>query len=184
VATYAIILPLMVTCTIASALCHYLTERKAPMVRTDEELLATTPVRALMRELLPVPAGMHLRPLMDQVLTTESGTLPVLDGNGALYGIVQVDQLRDIWRDEVLHPMLVASDLARKVPLLSPDMDLAHALHLMDQEDVDALPVRGPPGSQTCGLLTRALVRRFLSSHQLHPHALGEHPVAPTELSH
>ncbi|KFA87948.1 CBS domain-containing protein, partial [Archangium violaceum] len=122
-------------------------------------------------------------PLMDQVLTAESGTLPVLDGNGHLYGIIQVDQLRDIWRDEVLHPMLVASDLARKVPLLSPDMDLAHALHLMDQEDVEALPVEGPPGARTCGLLTRTVVRRFLSSHHLHQHALGEHLVAPTEVS-
>jgi chloride channel protein, CIC family len=180
---HAIILPLMVTCTIASALCHSLTERKAPRAPTDEELLATTPVRALMHELAPVPADLHLRPLMDQVLTTESGVLPVLDGNGKLYGIVQVDQFRDIWRDELLHPMLVASDLARKVPLLTPDMDLAHALHVMDQEDVDALPVMGVPGSQTCGLLTRARVRRFLSSHHLRQHALGEHIVAPTEAS-
>ncbi|PTL84327.1 chloride channel protein [Vitiosangium sp. GDMCC 1.1324] len=178
---HAIILPLMVTCTIASALCHYLTERKAPKTQTDEELLATTPVRALMRELAPVPANMHLRPLMDQVLTTESGTLPVLDGEGKLYGIVQVDHFRDIWRDEGLHPMLVASDLARKVPLLSPDTDLAHALLLMDQEDVDALPVQGVPGSQTCGLLTRALVRRFISSYHARQHAHGEHIVAPTE---
>ncbi|WP_395809437.1 chloride channel protein [Archangium minus] len=180
-ANHAIILPLMVTCTIASALCHYLTERKAPKTQTDAELLATTPVRALMRELAPVPADMHLRPLMDQVLTTESGTLPVLDGDGKLYGIVQVDQFRDIWRDEVLHPMLVASDLARKVPLLSPDTDLAQALRLMDQEDVDALPVQGTPGSQTCGLLTRALVRRFLSTRHARQHAHGEHPVATTE---
>jgi CIC family chloride channel protein len=179
--SHSLILPLMVTCTIASALCHYLSERKAPKAQTDAELLATTPVRALMRELSPVPADMHLRPLMDQVLTTESGTLPVLDGDGKLYGIVQMDQFRDIWRDELLHPVLVASDLARKVPLLSPDTDLAHALHLMDQEDVDALPVQGTPGSQTCGMLTRALVRRFLSSHHASQHAHGQHLVAPTE---
>ncbi len=181
---HAIILPLMVTCTIASALCHYLIERKAPKQQTDAELLSTTPVSALMSELSPVPANMHLRPLMDQVLTTESGTLPVLDGNGQLYGIVQMDQFRDIWRDEGVFPVLVAGDLARKVPLLSPDTDLAHALALMDQEDVDALPVRAAPGSQTCGLLTRARVRRFLTSHHAHQHARGEHAVAPTELTH
>jgi CIC family chloride channel protein len=178
---HAIILPLMVTCTIASALCHSLTERKAPKAQTDAELLASTPVRALMRELPPVPAAMHLRPLMDQVLTTESGTLPVLDGEGKLYGIVQVDQFRDIWRDEALHSLLVASDLARKVPLLTPDTDLAQALYLMDQEDVDALPVQGPPDSGTCGLLTRSLVRRFLTAQHALQHARGEHLVAPTE---
>jgi len=179
---HAIILPLMVTCTIASALCHYLIERKAPKQKTDAELLSTTPVSALMRELAPVPASMHLRPLMDQVITTESGTLPVLDGNGRLYGIVEVDQFREIWRDEGLYPVLVASDLARKVPLLSPDTDLAHALHLMDQEDVDALPVQGTPGSQTCGLLTRARVRRFLNSYHAGKQLIA-HPVAPTEVT-
>ena len=169
---HAIILPLMVTCTISSALCHYLTERKSPESRTDAELLAGTPVRALMRELSPVPAHLHLRPLMDQMVTTESGTLPVLDGSGKLYGIIQMEQLSEVWRDEALHPALVANDLARKVPLLTPDTDLGQALHLMDQEDVDALPVEGAPGSPTCGLLTRALVRRFLSAHhtkQLEP---------------
>ncbi|ATB28499.1 chloride channel protein [Melittangium boletus] len=179
---HAIILPLMVTCTIASALCHYLIERKAPKQKTDAELLSTTPVSALMRELAPVPASMHLRPLMDQVITTESGTLPVLDGNGRLYGIVEVDQFREIWRDEGLYPVLVASDVARKVPLLSPDTDLAHALLLMDQEDVDALPVQGTPGSQTCGLLTRARVRRFLNSYHAGKQLIA-HPVAPTEVT-
>ncbi|HSP77404.1 MAG TPA: CBS domain-containing protein, partial [Myxococcaceae bacterium] len=122
-----------------------------------------------------------LRPLMDQMITTESGVLPVLDGEGKLYGIVQVEHFREIWRDEALYPMLVASDLARKVPLLTPDTDLAHALHLMDQEDVDALPVIGSPGSPTCGMLTRALVRRFLFAQHSAQHARGEHLVAPTE---
>jgi CIC family chloride channel protein len=46
---------------------------------------------------------------------------------------------------------------------------------------VDALPVQGTPGSPTCGMLTRALVRRFLSSHHANEHAHGQHLVAPTE---
>ncbi|MET0401861.1 MAG: chloride channel protein [Cystobacter sp.] len=181
---HAIILPLMVTCTISSALCHYLIERRTPKPKTDAELLSTTPVRALMRELAPVPADMHLRPLMDQVFTTENGTLPVLDGDGKLYGIVQADQFQDIWRDENVYPVLVASDLARKVPLLSPDTDLAQALFLMDQEDVDALPVQGEPGGSTCGLLTRTRVRRFLNAHHTgqRPPAEPERLVAPTEI--
>ena len=53
------------------------------------------------------------------------GTLPVLDGDGKLYGIVQVDQFRDIWRDEVLHPVLVASDFDGV--LANSGYGLAHA---------------------------------------------------------
>jgi CIC family chloride channel protein len=177
----AIILPLMVTCSIASALCHALTERKDPQVQSDAELLASTQVRTLMLEMAPVPAGLHLRPLMEQLLSAESGTLPVLDAAGRVYGTVQVEQLREVWQDEALHAMLVASDLANKLPLLSPGSDLTQALHMMDHEDVDALPVAGAPGSSTCGLITRAAIRRLLFAHHARLHARGDNAVATTE---
>ncbi|MFP2912027.1 chloride channel protein [Pyxidicoccus sp. 3LFB2] len=179
-----IILPLMVTCTIASALCHYLTERKAPKVQSDVDLLEGTPVRAVMANLPPVPAGTPLRVLTDLLLTSEAGTLPVLDTAGHVYGTVQVEHLREVWRDESVYPLLVASDLARRRPLLSPDADLAHALRVMDQEDVDALPVTTPPGSPTCGLLTRGAVRRFLFSQHAKAHSKGDAPFSPTEATH
>lgn len=178
-----IILPLMVTCTIASALCHYLTERKTPKVQSDADLLEATPVRSLMAHLTPVPAGTPLRALTDLLLTSEAGTLPVLDTVGRIYGTVQVEQLREVWRDESVYPLLVASDLARKLPALSPDENLSHALHVMDHEDVDALPVSVPAGSPTCGLLTRAAVRRFLFAQHAQAHASGDYPVSPTEAS-
>lgn len=177
---HAIILPLMVTCSIASALCHYLQERKAPNAApSDSELLASTPVRRLMVELPPVPAGLHLRPLMDLLLTAETGTLPVLDADGKVYGTVQLEQLREVWRDESLHPMLVASDLARKLPQVSADSDLGQALHIMDHEDADALPVANGP--DTCGLITRVAVRRFLFAQHAHEHTHGDAPITPTE---
>ncbi|MBU8895389.1 chloride channel protein [Corallococcus sp. M34] len=182
--SHDIILPLMVTCTIASALCHYLTERKAPKDQSDQDLLQATPVRALMAEQVPVPAGTPLRPLTDLLLTAEAGTLPVLDTEGRVYGTVQVEQLREVWRDESVYPLLVASDLARKLPSLAPDTDLAQALRMMDQEDVDALPVSRTPGSDTCGLLTRAAVRRFLFAHHTRAHAHGDAPITPAEARH
>ncbi|WP_224248855.1 chloride channel protein [Hyalangium gracile] len=178
---HAIILPLMVTCSIASALCHYLTERKAPKVQSDADLLASTQVRALMLEVAPVPANLHLEPLMEELLSAESGTLPVLDAEGTVYGIVQVEQMREVWKDPALHAMLVASDLARKLPVLSPTSDLTQALRLLDHEDVDALPVAGAHGSTTCGLITRAAIRRLLHAHHTRLHARGEPVVAPTE---
>jgi chloride channel protein, CIC family len=141
-------------------------------------------VRQVMVNLPPVPAGTPLRPLADLLLTSEASVLPVLDTAGQVYGTVQVEQLREVWRDESVYPLLVASDLARKLPLLSPDQDLAHALRVMDQEDVDALPVTSPPGSPTCGLLTRGAVRRFLFAQHTQAHSQGDAPVSPTEVSH
>ncbi|WP_171448025.1 chloride channel protein [Corallococcus carmarthensis] len=182
--SHEIILPLMVTCTIASALCTFLTERTAPKVQSDEDLLVATHVRALMTEVPAVPAGTPLRSLTDQLLTSEAGTLPVLDTQGNLYGTVQVEQLREVWRDESMYPLLVASDLARKLPALAPDSDLAHALQVMDQEDVDALPVTPVLGLAPCGLLTRAAVRRFLFAQHTREHATGNYPVTPSEATH
>ncbi|WP_370639887.1 MULTISPECIES: chloride channel protein [unclassified Corallococcus] len=182
--SHEIILPLMVTCTIASAVCHFLTERTAPKVQSDEDLLAATHVRALMTEVPAVSAGTPLRALTDQLLTSEAGTLPVLDTEGNLYGTVQVEQLREVWRDESMYPLLVASDLARKLPALAPDSDLAHALQVMDHEDVDALPVAPVLGLSPCGLITRAAVRRFLFAQHTRAHSTGNYPVTPSEAAH
>ncbi len=180
---YAIILPLMVTCTIASALCHYLIERRAPRGPGDTELLSNTRVRQLMTDAKPVPADTRLRPLVDLLLTAEDGTLPVLDPEGRVYGIVQIDQLRDVWIDEAVHPVLVAMDLARSVPIVSADTDVATALALMDQEEVDALPVVERQRSDgPRGLLTRSAVRRLLFDQHALRHQRGEHAVAATEL--
>ena len=182
--SHEIILPLMVTCTIASAVCHFLTERTTPKVQSDEDLLAATHVRALMTEVPAVSPGTPLRALTDQLLTSEAGTLPVLDAEGNLYGTVHVEQLREVWRDESMYPLLVASDLARKLPALAPDSDLGHALQVMDHEDVDALPVAPVLGLSPCGLITRAAVRRFLFAQHTRAHSTGNYPVTPTEATH
>ncbi|HYX91567.1 MAG TPA: chloride channel protein [Myxococcaceae bacterium] len=183
-ANYAIILPLMVTTTIASALCHALIERRGPKVTTDAELLAATPVRRLAREAHPVRADTRIRPLVDLLLAAEDGVVTVLDAYGRLYGIVQVEHLREVWREEATHPLVVAADLARKVPTVSAESDTGEALALMDQEDVDALPVVDHEKSaEPYGVITRTAVRRYLFRAQARRHEEGEYPMAPTEVS-
>lgn len=181
---YAIILPLMVVCTISSALCHALIERRIPKVISDEELLASTAVRQVAVEAKLVKSELRLRPVVDLLLTAEDGTLVVSDPSGRPYGIVQTELLRDVWRDEGLHPLLVALDLAHKVNAVSGDVDLASALARMDQDDVDALPVVDPQKSMSpYGVITRAAIRRFLFHAHARAHAKEEQPVAATELS-
>lgn len=181
---YAIILPLMVTCTIASALCHALIERRAPKVLTDRDILRATPVRRLAVPVVPVAAETQVRTLVDLLVSSEEGALPVLDSHHQLYGIVQVDQLKDVWRDEALHRIVVAIDLAKKVRTLSAEADLATAVEAMDQEDVDVLPVLDPARSALpYGIVSRASVRRYLFAQHRERHRLGEALVAPTEVS-
>ena len=180
---YSIILPLMVTCTIASALCHTLIERRGTKTISDEDLLIGTDVRRLMISVQPVPGDTRLKPLVDQLLTAEDGVLSIADPGGRPYGVIQAEHLRDVWRDESVHPLLVAVDLAHKVSCISAEVDLAAALAMMDSEDTDALPVVDPQRSVSpYGVITRAAIRRFLFRAHARAHEEGHEALAPTEV--
>ena len=175
------ILPLMVTCTLASALCHALVERRAPRALTEAEVLRRTPVAEAMVRCPAVPAGTRLRALFDQLVSSEAGALPVLDEHGNPAGVVQVEDLREVWNDADLDPVLVAVDLMRAAPPVLARTSLAEALARMDAADLDALPVVDPdrPG-YPYGVLTRTgaqrIKRRALGS-------TGGPLMAPTEES-
>ena len=175
------ILPLIVTCTLASTICHALVERNSPRALTEAEVLRRTPVAEAMVRCPAVPAGTRLRALFDQLVSSESGALPVLDEHGQPAGLVQVEDLREVWRDAGLDPVVVALDLMRAVPPVLAQTTLAEALTRMDDADLDALPVVDPerPG-YPYGVVTRdgaqRVKRKVLRS-------AGGPTMAPTEES-
>ena len=120
-----------------------------------------------------------MRALFDQLVSSESGALPVLDEQGKPAGLVQ--DLREGWNDRDLDPVLVALDLMRPVRPVLTQASLAEALGRMDAADLDALPVVDPdrPGYPS-GVVTRAgaqrVKRRVLGSS-------GMPVMAPTEES-
>jgi len=175
------ILPLMVTCTIASALCHALVERHSPRALTEAEVLRRTLVSEAMVRCPAVPASTRLRALFDQLVSSESGALPVLDEQGNPAGLVQVEDLREVWKNAELDPVLVALDLMRPVRPVLAQASLAEALARMDAADLDALPVVDPDRpAYPYGMVTRTgaqrVKRRVLGSS-------GVPRMAPTEES-
>jgi len=175
------ILPLMVTCTIASALCHALVERNSPRALTEADVLRRTPVSEAMVRCPAVPASTRLRALFDQLVSSESGALPVLDEHGNPAGLVKVEDLREVWKDAGLDPVLVALDLMRPVRPVLAQASLAEALARMDAADLDALPVVDPDRpAYPYGIVTRTgaqrVKRRVLGSS-------GLPTMAPTEES-
>jgi CIC family chloride channel protein len=77
--------------------------------------------------------------------------------------VVQLDDLREVWRDEELNDVLVASDVAHRTTTVFADSDLASALEAMDHDDVDALPVLDRDRSDApYGIVTRTMIRRHL----------------------
>ncbi len=175
------ILPLMVTCTLASALCHALVERNSPRALTEADVLRRTQVSDAMVRCPAVPGGTRLRMLVDQLVSSETGALPVLDERGQLMGLVQLEDLREVWKDEELDPVLVALDLMRPVSPVLAQASLAEAIGRMDSADLDALPVVDPERpTYPHGVVTRdhaqRVKRRVLGS-------TGGPTMAPTEES-
>ena len=175
------ILPLMVTCTLASVICHALVERNSPRALTEADVLRRTQVAEAMVRCPAVAASTRLRALFEQLVSSESGALPVLDEQGQPAGLVQVEDLREIWKDAQLDPVLVALDLMRPVRPVLAQASLDEALARMDAADLDALPVVDPdrPGFPY-GVVTRTgaqrVKRRVLGS-------TGGPTMAPTEES-
>jgi CIC family chloride channel protein len=181
---YAIILPLMVTCTLASAFCHVLLERGQVKVESDRELLRSTKVSALMVPVSPVPPEVRLRELTDALISSEHGALPVLNAHGKIGGVAFLQDLRELWRDDFLGPTVNAQDVARAVPVLQPEQELGEGLDGMDQEDVDALPVvDASDGVVRYAILSRTAIRRFLHRAEIRRRGkVQEPPVAASEV--
>ena len=122
----------MVTCTLASALCHALVERNSPRALSEADVLRRTPVAEAMVRCPAVPASTRLRALFDQLVSSESGALPGARRARAARGLVQVEDLREVWKDADLDPVLVALDLMRPVRPVLAQASLAEALARMD----------------------------------------------------
>ena len=94
---------------------------------------------------------------------------------------MQVEDLREIWNDAELDPVLIALDLMRPVRPVLAQASLSEALGRMDAADLDALPVVDPGRpAYPYGVVTRTgaqrVKRRVLGS-------AGGPTMAPTEES-
>ncbi|HEY8209503.1 MAG TPA: chloride channel protein [Myxococcaceae bacterium] len=180
--TYQIVLPLMVACTISSALCHWLVSRHPNPGASTQDVLSRTLVRDLMVQLPAVPEHQALREAVDSVVASGETALPVLDARGEVSGLLQLHEVHEVWRDASLTNMLRAVDVVRRTAVLRAEEDLHAALAAMDREDIDVLPVLdGRARPPAIGMITRAAIRRRLQAGAASQHAAGATPVAPTE---
>jgi CIC family chloride channel protein len=153
---YAIILPLMVTCTLASGLCHALVERKAGV---DVHALRRTPVRGLVTWVEPVGPELPALELRERLLTAPVAALPVRAGDGQLVGVVTASTLGERW-GQVENGSTVAT-LVDLAGFVSVEASVGEALSLMEARGVDALPVQG---EGRVGVVTRGGLERFLGA--------------------
>lgn len=91
----------------------------------------------------------------------EHETLPVLDAQGELAGVIALEDLRGVM-DEQLPERIVACDLMRtEFPRLAPTDDFARALRALSATDLEELPVWDAREHAVVGLISRRQVTRM-----------------------
>jgi CIC family chloride channel protein len=166
---YGLVLPLM----LVSVLAYATSRRLAPhglydgwLARRGEQL-AHGADRALMERIRVRDAADRraatVRPeasLAELVAATGRArqlALPVVDGDGTLFGVIRYADLRTALMDRgELAPLLVAADLAEPTEMAAPSDSLRDALRVMNARAHDALPVVDPASGRYMGLLSRA----------------------------
>ena len=173
---YAIILPLMVTCTLASALCHVLVERRAARAGALRLALRSTPVRKLATWEEPVSPELSAEALRERLLASVVAALPVRGADGQLRGVVVAGALGERLRQAGASATVEA--LLDKAPALPADTPVSEALATMDAQAVDVLAV---DGGERVGVVTRLGLERFLKIGR-HEQALHKRPFGVTEM--
>lgn len=96
---------------------------------------------------------------------SSQANLPVVSPEGNLVGLIVIRELLGlVTSSEDLARVGIAADVCESnSPTLAPDSDLDQALHLMEAEGIEEVPVIVPPDSHLVGLLSRTAIRSALN---------------------
>jgi CIC family chloride channel protein len=151
---YKIILPLMLSCIIASILASQLKResiytlkltRRGIDIRAGREVNVMKSLRvedAMTREVQTVSEKMPLKDLIAFTLSSKYSSFPVVDANGFLTGILTFQDFKDIIYEEGLGALVVAKEIATtKVITVTRDENLDTALKKIGFKNIEQLPV-------------------------------------------
>jgi CIC family chloride channel protein len=110
------------------------------------------------QEVPSVHPGDRLPQVIESLSKNSYQTLPVVDADGRMLGVVSPEELVLASRSPDVLPLIVAADLMRSgVTALRPDDRLDRAMELFVENDVLALPVvDGTPEGRIVGIVRRA----------------------------
>jgi CIC family chloride channel protein len=179
---YGIVPPLMLVSVIAYATARHFAPHglyDGWLVRRGEEL-AHGADRALMERIrareafdpgaVTVAPDASLAEVVAAAGRTRATTLPVVEADGLLLGVITYDDLRQAMLDRGdLATILVAADLAEPAEVVTPDASLAAALRKMNGRALDAIPVvESESRPQLVGVLSRADLLRAYERELMH----------------
>jgi CIC family chloride channel protein len=166
---YEIILPIMISCIIATAVAKglhpdsiytlKLSRRGIKLHRGREEsILASVPVKDVMSHgLESIPENTPFRDIISIISRSRNSYFPIVDGNGDMTGILSFSDIREVAFEEGLADLVVAKDVATaNVISVTPGMNLNDAMEKFFSIDVAQLPVVDEKSPRRAiGILTR-----------------------------
>ena len=165
---YALVLPLMLATVISYLVARRIEpdslysgwlRRRGERIEhgTDETALASLRVRDAYDDRARL-VGEHedVGALLDHLGHDDQLVFPVVDGAGALCGIIDLADLGRIAKDYAnLTALVLASDLAHPAETVMPNETLLDATRRMGVRGVSAVPVVDAPGGRVLGVLSR-----------------------------
>ncbi len=166
---YRLILPLMVSCIIATLITTrlrhgsiYTTKllrRGLDIFRGQElNILRSLAVKDVMSaDMLIVDEGDSLGSVLRRLAGTRHSTVYVVSREGRLAGVVDPTELRDaLLQGDVLADLVVARELASEdVPAVTPDQDLDTVSRIFAGRSLDELPVVSAATGRIVGVIAR-----------------------------
>jgi CIC family chloride channel protein len=151
---YAIILPMMTACVMASLIHRKLMRHSIYTLSLVERgidisagremgILTSVTVRDIMsREVPKIPDSLPYEQVLKRCLTGHNNYLYTTDENDNLEGVISFQDLKEFIHEDQLRGLVVAKDLANHdVVYVTPDETLASSLNKFSHIDVDVLPV-------------------------------------------
>ncbi|HDN59406.1 MAG TPA: CBS domain-containing protein [Candidatus Marinimicrobia bacterium] len=138
---------------------------------TEEDVIDKLTVGELTSgDVVPVFEDTTVRDVVSLLGESKYGFLPVLDRNGRFIGVVTMNEIRDVLFDQSLWDILVAPDIMESSQeYVRKDQPLREAMKVMDQLQVDQLPVVDTTDKgKFAGILDRKSIRGRVREKLLH----------------
>jgi len=138
---------------------------------TEEDVIDKLTVGELTSgDVVPVFEDTTVRDVVSLLGESKYGFLPVLDRNGKFIGVVTMNEIRDVLFDQSLWDILVAPDIMESSQeYVRKDQPLREAMKVMDQLQVDQLPVVDTTDKgKFAGILDRKSIRGRVREKLLH----------------
>ncbi len=152
---YTIILPLMITCIISTALCSTLSRESVytlSLVRrnvhikygSETDVMKSLFVKNIFsRSMETMQEDLTFDQVINQLLTAQDPYFPVLSKQGQLCGIISLHNIKEVlYEKDVLAEVLIAGDIAeRDVITATPNDDCQSVLEKLNKSRLQGIPV-------------------------------------------